>query len=342
MSYRYIGNKTRVLPQLMAHVRSACPPDGVVVDPMCGTAAVAAALRADGYRVVASDLMTFAVHHALVRLKLKAPPRFEGLGISYLEVLSLLNGLDPAPGYFHREHSGDGTPAGGYAPRKYLTGYNAAKLDAIQTQIAEWEQSDRVTALELALLRHDVVLAVNRVANIAGTYGHFRSSWSPTALKPLVLQGSTFQPGRTRPHQVLQGPAERVVDGVSADLCYLDPPYMKRQYAANYHLIETIARGDQPAAIGVSGLRDWWDQYSDFCSKRKIADAFAAIFSKLECSRYLISYSEDGLLSQDQMIVLLSDFGDVRVSEFAHTRFRSNGSPLGRELREFIFDVSTR
>ncbi len=35
---------------------------------------------------------------------------------------------------------------------------------------------------------------------------------------------------------------------MNAYLCYVDPPYMKRQYAANYHLLETIAKGDNPVA----------------------------------------------------------------------------------------------
>lgn len=341
MSYRYIGNKTRVLPQLMTYFRELCPDGGTVVDPMCGTASVSAALRSAGYTVIASDLMTFAVQHAVVRLKMARPPGFRALGMPYAEVLDVLNALEPLPGYYHREYSGEGSPLQGCPPRKYLTGANAAKVDAIQSQLDAWKHARKLTDRELVLLRHDLVLAVNKVANIAGTYGHFRSTWSATALKPLVLRPTEFEPGPTAPHQVMQGPAESVVDGITADLCYIDPPYMKRQYAANYHLIETIARGDQPEAIGISGLRDWWDQYSDFCSKRRIADAFAAIFSKLECPRFLISYSEDGLLSQEQMSVLLSDFGRVRVHEFEHTRFRSNGSALGRQLREFVFDVET-
>ena len=77
----------------------------------------------------------------------------------------------------------------------------------------------------------------------------------------------------------IRGQAETVAPLIEADLCYIDPPYMKRQYAANYHIIETIARGDSPEAVGVSGLRPWRDQYSDFCSKVKIRDAFRAIFS---------------------------------------------------------------
>ena len=41
------------------------------------------------------------------------------------------------------------------------------------------------------------------------------------------------------------------------DTVYLDPPYTKRQYAAYYHVLETLAYGDEPEVSGVTGLRPW-------------------------------------------------------------------------------------
>ncbi|MCZ5120468.1 DNA adenine methylase [Escherichia coli] len=46
---------------------------------------------------------------------------------------------------------------------------------------------------------------------------------------------------------------QRECKQIQCDLCYIDPPYMKRQYAANYHILETLARGDEPEA-----MRYWW------------------------------------------------------------------------------------
>ena len=39
------------------------------------------------------------------------------------------------------------------------------------------------------------------------------------------------------------------------DILYLDPPYNARQYIANYHLLETVARYDSPKIKGLTGLR---------------------------------------------------------------------------------------
>jgi adenine-specific DNA-methyltransferase len=238
-----------------------------------------------------------------------------------------------------REYSPAGWPRGGYPPRSYLSPANAAHVDAINRQLGSWEQEGRLTSQERALLRHDLVLAVNRVANIAGTYGHFRSKWGNGALGPLTLLPSDFWPERAACHVVRQGRAEDVAVGLAADLCYLDPPYTKRQYAANYHLIETLARGDEPEAIGVSGLRPWRDQYSNFCSKLKLRAAFTAIIRSMRCSRFLISYSEDGLLSKQELFGFLQQFGTVQLMEFDYPRFRSNDSPLSLTGTEYLFSL---
>lgn len=341
MSYRYIGNKTRFLTPLMRAVAELVPIGATVADVMCGTASVSAALRTSGYRVIASDIMTYAVQHAIVRLTLDCPPAFAKLGIGpYEEVLRYLNQLAPVKGYMVKEYSPAGFPDAGCAPRMYTTEENAAKIDAINRQLNAWNEQALLTPKEYCLLRHDLVLATNRVANIAGTYGHYRSKWSNGALNRISLTPSDFIWGFSCDHEVKQGPAEALASTITADLCYIDPPYMKRQYAANYHLIETIARGDEPAAIGVSGLRPWRDQYSDFCSKVKIRAAFRAIISGMKCSKFLISYSEDGLLSKQEMLDLLKPFGKVTHCIYSVPRFRSNDSPLGRRMSEYLFALN--
>lgn len=339
MAYRYIGNKTRLSGRLIELVDSCVSPGATVADLMCGTGSFSFALRAAGYRVIASDLMTYAHQHAVVRLQLSAAPLFEGLGLGdYASVLEHLNGLDGVDGLMVREYSPAGKPREGHAPRRYFTEANAAHIDAMLLQLSGWQHDGRLQSREHALLRHDLVMGVNQVANIAGTYGHFWSKWTDAALRPICLRPTEFYELPTD-HEVKQGSAEDVAASVSCDLCYLDPPYTKRQYAANYHLLETIARGDEPDAIGVSGLRPWRDQYSDFCSKLRIRSAFERILLNADCPQYLISYSEDGLLGRDAMAEFLAEHGEVVCFEFESRRFRSNQSPLARSLKEYVFHL---
>ena len=338
--YRYIGNKTAVLEPLLEIVCRDSSRSDVFADPMCGTASVSAALASKGHRVVASDILTFPTYHAKVRLTMSEAPKFLGLGMSYQEALAYLNRLEGFEGFLTREYSNGGTPSNGSPTRKYFTKENAMWIDRATDVINEWNQGGKISSEENALLRHDLLMAVNAIANIAGTYGHFRSTFSNSSNKQIELRETVFNPWASIDNVVLCGPSEKIVPEIKADVLYLDPPYKKRQYAANYHLLETIAIGDYPEPRGLSGLRDWWPDYSDFCSKRKIGGAFSAILENHSFKRVFVSYSEDGLITEAQMLNILSDFGRVKIHKFNHKRFKSNASKLSTNFDEFVFELS--
>lgn len=340
MSYRYLGNKTKLISTLLPYIKKYTNEGDTVVDLMCGTASVSEMLRTEGYKVISCDLMTYATQHAKVRLLANEEPTFNKLNLgSYEDILQYLMLLKPIEGMFYKEYSPDGMPDNGVKPRLYFTSNNAKQIDAINYQINLWKQKQLLNDIEETFLRHDLVLATNRIANIAGTYGHFRSKWNKSALAEIKLKKAEFISGYDTNHIVLHGEAEKLANEITADLCYIDPPYMKRQYAANYHILETIARGDEPEAIGVSGLRPWRDQYSNFCSKRKIRDSFAEIFTNMNCQQYLISYSEDGLLTKEELVSFFSGYGSVEFYEINYQRFRSNNSKLSKNMKEYLFYI---
>lgn len=350
--FRYIGNKTRLLPVLMRTFSEAVPAGATVADIMAGTGSVSAALRKSGYHVIASDMMTYSKHHLVTQLLLDGPPPFAGLGdhllegarkdFGYASVLEHLNGLPEKEGYFFREFSPEGTPENGAPARKYFTAANARKIDAIRDEINDWIENRWITDVEQSVLKHTLMMAVNDVANISGTYGYFLSSFHKTALESLLLRPIDFIREGSTDHVVLQGFAEDVAAGITADMCYIDPPYMKRQYAANYHILETIARGDYPEAIGKSGLRDWWDQHSKFCTKTRICASFEKVIGDMDCPLFFISYSEDGLLSLDELVALFSRFGAVSYQSIEYARFRSNQSPLAKDLCEYLIRLDKK
>ena len=347
--YRYIGNKTKLLPFIIEKVEELIGDKGTIADIMAGTGIVSLELRKQGYNVIASDIMTYSYHHLVVNLLLKESPIFEGLGrimlnnkTPYESVLIYLNTLNGKEGFFFNEFSPDGDPKCGCEPRKYFTSENAAKIDTIREQINIWINLGQITEIEASLLKHTLIMAVNRIANISGTYGYFLSEFKKNALEPITLIPVDFDDTQNVNHTVLQGLAEDLSEHISADLCYIDPPYMKRQYAANYHILETIARGDAPDAIGKSGLRDWWDQHSSFCTKTKGLDSFEQIISNINCNNFLISYSEDGLFSLEQLVECFSKFGSVSVQIIDYNRFRSNNSPLPKKLKEYLITLKKK
>ena len=347
--YRYIGNKTKLLPHIIKHTKELIGEHGTVVDLMAGTGSVALEFRKQGYAVIAADVMTYSMHHLNTHLKLSSAPSFDGLKAklniketttdAYLDVLDYLNNLPAIKSFFYNEFSPDGIPSNGGEPRKYFTSQNAGKIDAIREEINEWINEGLLTILEESLLKHTLILATNDVANISGTYGYFLSSFRKNALTELQLKPISFIEENCFGHSVLQGFAEELASSITADLCYIDPPYMKRQYAANYHILETIARGDFPDAIGKSGLRDWWDQHSKLCTKTRGLQSFETIFREMNCNKFLISYSEDGLFSIEQLKECFSQFGTVSVHEIDYNRFKSNSSALPQKITEYLIYV---
>jgi adenine-specific DNA-methyltransferase len=344
MGYRYIGSKDKLASTLIAEIKHKCPDAHSVIDLMAGTGLFSLALRREGYRVIASDVMTYSYHHLVVNLTLNSAPKFDGLkdllspgNNTYERVLEFLNQLQPELGFFTKEYSPGGSPIAGCKPRMYFTTENAAKIDAIRKKIREWHEYNLINDVEHSLLLHDLIMAANDIANIAGTYGHYLSHFVQRSTDPIQLSPSVFEvDDNTVGHEIRRGYAEEISPMLTGDVCYIDPPYIKRQYAANYHILETLAREDEPEAIGESGLRPWRDQYSNFCSKIRIRSAFDLIIRNIHCSKIFISYSEDGLLPINDLMDFLRQYGIVELSEIRYKRFRSNNSQKELELTEYL------
>lgn len=359
MGFRYIGTKARILTNVLGAIERVAP-KGTIADIMCGTSTVSAGLRRMGYSVIANDVMTYSFHHARVSLLFQKAPEFAGATAfinrfgpkttdllfpltRYEQMIRALQNVPPKKGYFWREFSVQGKPAGHASPRNYFNAENAAKIDGMRLRIQSLTADGRITKLEQSLLLHDLIMAANDVANIAGTYGHYMAKLSGRARDPIRLSPTQLliMPD-ARKHKVFKGYAEDVAAKISCDVCYIDPPYMKRQYAANYHLLETLARGDEPTAVGASGLRPWRDQYSNFCTKTKIHSSFERIFTEMDCRHFLISYSEDGLLPLKELSAFVSRFGKTRVTSFANQRFRSNEGGVGGAVTEYLVHLYRR
>jgi len=72
--------------------------------------------------------------------------------------------------------------------RKYFSPKNGAKIDAIRIKIEEWFKEGYISDDEYFYLLTSLLLAVQKVANISGTYGAFNKFWDPRAYKPLTLK----------------------------------------------------------------------------------------------------------------------------------------------------------
>lgn len=338
----FLGHKASQLPAILHAVHAAVGPRARVADVFCGTAAVSAALRSAGYQVDANDTLALCTTWAEARLLTPKAPSFRGLGLrgggAYKAVIETLNALPPAKGFFWRTYSPASRTSASNA-RMYLTEGNAAKADAVRHQIREWEPV--LTTGEHSLLLACLIDAVSRVSNIAGTYGSYLKEWKQRALQELRLIPLRPGAGRSVGHRVTRGDAVLAAAESSAEITYADPPYTKRQYAAYYHVLETIVLDDDPAVTGSTALRPWRSQASEWCYRRRAPAALDQLVAKASSPFLLLSYNNDGQMSHETILEVMSSYGTVNFSEYAQRRYRSSRLPhRGATVQERLYLLS--
>ena len=75
-----------------------------------------------------------------------------------------------------------------------------------------------------------------------------------------------------------------LIKKIKGDILYLDPPYNHRQYGANYHILNTIAKYDKFIPKGKTGLRDY--VRSDYCKKATVAESFEDLIKMQTLNTY--------------------------------------------------------
>lgn len=337
MTFRYIGSKARLTAPLERAIKSLDNGSGRFVDAFCGTGAVSEMAAALGWPIWANDALESAITMTSARLASTSDIQMIALG-GYSAAIAALNSLAPLKGPMWRTYSpASSTHDPDGIERRYFTERNAAMIDAARARIAEWTNAGLISQREERLLLADLISGANRVANIAGTYGCFLSSWQNSALQELQL----------RPRELKSEPTNLMttVSDVSAlcptedDLVYLDPPYTKRQYASYYHILETITLGDHPSVEGVSGLRPWKHKASEYCYKARALKALLSLVKNLPARRMLISYSCQGHIALNDLCSGLEQLGRVECTPITGiARYRPNrtASANGESVTEYV------
>ena len=171
-----------------------------------------------------------------------------------------------------------------------------------------------------------LIEAVPFVANISGTYSAFLKEWDKRAFKKLTLEvPEIIKSDET--HKVFNINGLNVFDQIKGiDILYLDPPYNERQYAPNYHILETIAKWDTPKIKGITGMRAYEDQKSEFCNSISGIKALGEIIKKSDFKHLILSYNDDGIMPENEILKLFNNAGKTEVTEQDYQRYKSNSN----------------
>lgn len=309
-----------------------------IIDIFSGSGVVSAYFKSLGYDVIGNDFLYFAYVLSRGSTALNSMPTFSKLNvefpIDYLNALTLRTADVDIDNCFIFQN---------YSPhdeihRMYFQNDNAIKIDIIRLTIEKWKLENLINEDEYFYLLATLISAVPYVSNITGIYGAYLKHWDKRTFKPLTL---------VAPDNIHNGKAifynqdcDGLLPKISADLLYADPPYNARQYLPNYHVLETIARYDYPEIHGVTGMRNYENQKSAFCSKSSVASAFRRMIQNANVRYVVISYNSEGLLSKEQLSEICLEFAVKKTfhcHDIDYRRYNNVGTKSHRVTEQLYF-----
>lgn len=197
------------------------------------------------------------------------------------------------------------------------------RCDAIRQKIENWKEQNLITDDEYYFLVASLIESIDKYANTASVYGAFLKKLKKTAQNNLILKPAELIINNQE-HKVFNADINEVVEKVNGDILYLDPPYNHRQYATNYHLLETIAKYDNPKIHGKTGLREYQNQKSLYCSRSKAKKAFADLILKAKVKYIFLSYNNEGLMTLDDIKEIMRLRGKYGFFTKIYNRFKAD------------------
>ncbi|MDR7363834.1 DNA adenine methylase [Nocardioides marmoribigeumensis] len=309
---KYLGSKRTLVP-VLGEIAAAVGAR-TALDLFTGTTRVAQEFKRRGVEVTANDRAAYsAVLSDCFVATDAATVDLDALD----EALAHLDALPGRPGYV--------TETFCHASR-YFQPHNGARIDAVRHAL----ETDFADHPLRAVLMTSLLVAADRVDSTTGVQMAYLKSWSPRSYRDLRLVRPDLLPG---PGTTLRGEAADAVDLVGpVDLAYLDPPYNQHRYETNYHVWETLVRGDEPDHYGVACKRvDSRDleRKSVFNIKRAMPAALADLVARVRAEVVVVSCNDESWVSPHDLQGWLQDAGHERVALLGFDARRYVGAQIG-------------
>ncbi len=328
---KYLGSKRRMMPALL-DVFDRCEGARSALDLFSGTSRVGHALKARGWRVHANDHNAYA--HVLAACYVGADAAIWREPATRL--IAELEALPGRAGWFTETHC---------ERSRYLHPENGARVDAIRDRIAALSLAPTLEAIALTSL----IEAADRVDSTVGLQMAYLKAWAKRAQQPLRLRLPELLQGEGSASCLDAGEA---AGRYEADVAYLDPPYNQHSYLGNYHVWESLVRWDRPEVYGIAMKRvDCRERTSAFNRRGTIAAALHAVVSRVRAKWMVVSFSDEGHLTLDQLRAILGERGDVHERAVEYPRYIGHrlgiynprgervGTPGPASNREHVFMV---
>jgi adenine-specific DNA-methyltransferase len=344
----YIGSKLSLLEFLEESINKVVDKNcDTFCDLFAGTGIVGSYFKRKGYKIIANDIQYYSYvlnrhyignHKELSFLKLaKEIPDLKNIEVKNRKkfVCDYLSNLKGLKGFIYKNYCLGGTKDK-EKPRQYFSDENGMRCDAIRQKIENWKEKNLISDDEYYFLITSLVESIDKYANTASVYGAFLKKLKKTAQNNLILKPAELIIN-DQDHEVFNEDINKVAGKIAGDILYLDPPYNQRQYATNYHMLETIAKYDNPEIHGKTGLREYQNQKSLYCSRTQVKKAFKDLILKAKAKYIFLSYNNEGLMTLDDIKEIMSLRGEYGNFTKEYNRFKADKS----ENRKYTANKTT-
>ena len=335
---RYLGNKQRLLMFIDEVIKKYEIKGETFADLFTGTCSVGDFFKGK-YKIIANDYMCFSSIIAQAKLRNNNLPLFETFKKRFGE-----NPID----YFNKQkYRFDRTffIANNYSPlgnRMFFSEENAIKIDGIRLEIEDFYKNGIFNLSEYYFLIASLISSTLKISNTSGTYQAFLKHWDPRATKKLIIEPLEINESELYgANEVYNENTNILVRKIKGDIAYIDPPYTINQYVNSYHVLETIAKYDQPEIFGKTGRRQK-RELSHYSNKTRAVREFEDLFRQINFKHILVSYSNQSIVPIEEMVELARKFAfnqKVALEEIGYREYATNNSSYKTTeegLKEYI------
>ena len=318
LKLNYIGSKRNLLPTYGEIFNKYIKKNCIFADFFCGTGIVSNYVKTNfNATIIANDMQLFSYYITKSRIVNYTDDEVDIIKYHFDKMNNLTNA-----GFFTKNYSD-----------KYFTFNNCKKIDGCRLYIESLTTEDKIKEYLISSL----ISAADKVSNTASVYGAFLKHIKKSASNDLFLEHlpivNNNQNGTDQFYNsnILDLRYENEID-----VLYLDPPYNSRQYGSNYHILETIAKYDNPILSGITLLPPY--KKSTFCSKAKNTafNSLKEIINKFKYKILIMSYSSDGIINLDDILTLFKQKGKTTLYEINYKKFQSQKSSEKKNIIEYL------
>lgn len=308
----YIGSKNKLSSFLKKSIINTVGNDLselVFCDLFAGTGVVGRTFKPLVKQVIANDIE----YYSYVLTKNYIENHQE---IDVKNYFDILDNLEEVEGFIFNNYSENGK-----ADRLYFSAENGKKIDAIRQQIEIWKSNNQISLNEYYFLLASLLESADKVANTASVYGAYLKKIKKTATKKLAFIPAKYEI-TSNSHQVFNEDSNELIQKIEGDILYLDPPYNARQYGANYHILNTIAKYDSFKPKGKTGLRTYYR--SSYCKKGEVKNTFEELIKNAKFKYIFLSYNNEGLMTENEVKNIMAKYGKYNLRTTNYRRFKAD------------------